>query len=341
MKGHFGQLDHAKQLIHLESVARRALAFWGLTETCGLSLLSLSENATYAVSPLDGPRLVMRVHRTDYHSHAAILSELEWMRALQTEADVKTPQAIAGLDGTYLANIGTPDLDEQRWVALFDWIEGSPPDEAQLKSPFRRLGEVTARLHKHARQWSLPGRFERLRWDFEGCLGTVKHWGDWRDAPGLDAGMVNKLQGAVHLLHQRLEVYGTGTDRFGLIHADLRLANLLEVDSETRVIDFDDAGFGWYLYDLASALSFIETRLDVPDLVNEWVKGYRQVAPLQDKDLAEIPSFILLRRMTLLAWIGSHPETELAQSQGASFSHDTLTLAGHYLDSSGARTWAA
>jgi Ser/Thr protein kinase RdoA (MazF antagonist) len=54
---------------------------------------------------------------------------------------------------------------------------------------------------------------------------------------------------------------------FGLIHADLRLANLMVDDQGLTAIDFDDCGFGWWVYDLASALSFIETDPRLPELI--------------------------------------------------------------------------
>jgi hypothetical protein len=43
-----------------------------------------------------------------------------------------------------------------------------------------------------------------------------------------------------------MEKFGADHERFGLIHADLRLANLLVWQEKTRVIDFDDCGFGWW-----------------------------------------------------------------------------------------------
>ena len=129
-------------------------------------------------------------------------------------------------------------------------------------------------------------------------------------------------------IERRLQRYGQGADRFGLIHADLRLANLLLEGPTTKVIDFDDCGFGWYLYDLGAALSFIEHRPDVPELVDAWVRGYRRVAPLAAADEAEIPTFILLRRLLLVAWIGSHAETDLAQSMGASLHRGQLRTGG-------------
>src|SRR6202012_2075387 len=120
-------------------------------------------------------------------------------------------------------------------------------------------------------------------------------------------------------------------NRFGLVHADIRLANLLIDGETTKVIDFDDCGFGWVLYPIGRALSFIEHRPDVPELVAAWLRGYRRVASLSAEDEAEIPTFIMLRRLLLVAWIGSHPETDLAQSLGAGYTAGTCDLAEAYL----------
>jgi Ser/Thr protein kinase RdoA (MazF antagonist) len=71
-----------------------------------------------------------------------------------------------------------------------------------------------------------------------------------------------------------------------LVHADLRLANLLVDGDRITVIDFEDCGLSWYLYDLACALTFNEGRPDVPELIGLWVDGYRQVEPLSTEDEA-------------------------------------------------------
>ena len=52
--------------------------------------------------------------------------------------------------------------------------------------------------------------------------------------------------------------YGQGRERFGLVHADIRLANLLVDGDHVRVIDFDDCGLSWFMYDFATTVSFIE-----------------------------------------------------------------------------------
>ena len=39
----------------------------------------------------------------------------------------------------------------------------------------------------------------------------------------------------------------------------------------------------------------------------------------------------MLRRLLLVAWIGSHSETELAQSMGVEYTGDTVPLCEDYL----------
>ncbi|MGM0953246.1 MAG: phosphotransferase enzyme family protein [Pseudomonadota bacterium] len=326
----FEPLERDDELSLIERIARQSLAAWGLPANVPMTLLSLSENATYRLDPAgNGKPLVLRVHRPGYHTRNAIETELAWMTALQKDMGIKTPQAIPTLEGNYL--VAVKNEWDERFVDLFEFIEGEAPDESELRAPFRRLGRITALLHRHARSWQRPSYFERLTWDYDGCLGRVANWGDWREAPGLDRKDVALLEQASETIRERLAVFGKGPERFGLIHSDLRLANLLETGGETRVIDFDDCGLGWFLYDLASALSFIETREDVPDLVRAWLDGYRTVSDLSADEEAEVPTFILLRRITLLAWIGSHPTADMAVEQGESFAAGTVSLAHAYL----------
>jgi Ser/Thr protein kinase RdoA (MazF antagonist) len=61
------------------------------------------------------------------------------------------------------------------------------------------------------------------------------------------------------------------------------------------------------------------------------VRGYRRVGALSAEDEAEIDTFVMLRRLLLVAWIGSHSETELAQSMGVAYTQATLPLCERYL----------
>jgi Ser/Thr protein kinase RdoA (MazF antagonist) len=346
----------------LEAIARDALRASGIGADAVLTLLNVSENATYAIDdPATGGRSVLRVHRPGYQTRTAIESELAWIAALRAEHVVSTPEVLPTLDAG-LVSVGRHPDGEQRHAVRFAWVPGREPAGGRLVDDFHVLGAIAARLHEHARRWQRPAWFVRFAWGYEESVGPRGHWGRWQDGMAVgreEHAALARLDGT---LRRRLGAFGTGPDRFGLVHADMRLANLLvDVDQpsagactaqtstaqissgqisteghaaasrDVTVIDFDDCGFGWYLYDLGSSLSFMEDDVRVPELVDAWVEGYREVGELAAEEVAELPTFILLRRLLLVAWIGSHSDTELARSMGAAYTRRSCDLAERYL----------
>jgi Ser/Thr protein kinase RdoA (MazF antagonist) len=320
----------------LEAIARDALRrCYGIGPDAVLTLLNVSENATYAVDdPVTGERTALRVHRPGYHSRAAIESELAWIGALRAEGVVRTPRVLATPGGQQVAEGSAPD-GERRHVVRFAWVTGQEPGGTRLVEDFRALGAIAARLHEHARRWSRPAWFTRFTWGYETSIGPRGHWGRWQDGMAVGPAERVVLERLEATLRRRLAAFGDGPDRFGLVHADMRLANLL-VDGpapsgQVHVIDFDDCGFGWYLYDLGASLSFLEDDPRVPELTDAWVAGYREVGRLSAREEAELPTFVLLRRLLLVAWIGSHADTDLARQMGAGFTRGSVDLAEAYL----------
>lgn len=325
-------MEHQEMVTLLNDMAVQSLHMWGVEPGSTAKLINLSENATYRVDQPTGVPTILRIHREGYHSDNAIECELAWIEALRVDGAAITPIAIPGLDGNLIQSGQVNGLSGNRRMVMFELVDGVEPDESQdLIGPFENLGEITARMHLHTIDWKLPDNFERLIWDADHILAPDATWGYWHNGPAMTPEAEIVLAKLVALLFERLNNYGKGKDRFGLIHADMRLANLLVSDNGTRVIDFDDCGLGWYLYDLATAMSFFEDSPKVPELTEAWLKGYQKVRKLSEEDLAEIDTFIMLRRMALLAWIGSHSETDLAKEQGVAFTAGTVELANRYL----------
>jgi len=319
----------------LAGLAQAALCLWNVPQGATARLINLSENATYIIEAPTGYRSVLRVHRQGYHSHRAIECELAWMAALDQQGGVETARPIPGRDGMMIQTMDTAGVGARRMV-MFEFLDGEEPDPSQhLVGPFRQLGAIAARTHLHSMSWAKPDPFERLVWDDEAVFGPAANWGDWRDAPSLDVSAAADIDAAEKLVRARLADYGRQGDRYGLIHADMRLANLLIDGGRTRLIDFDDCGFGWFMYDFAAGISFMEDHPQVPALRAAWLEGYQDVRPLSEADRNEIDSFIMLRRLALLAWIGSHSDTDLARSQAPHFAAGSARLARDYLDRRG------
>jgi Ser/Thr protein kinase RdoA (MazF antagonist) len=313
----------------IDALATQALAHYGLQDGTA-TLCNVSENHTYRIAHGDR-EYALRVHRPGYRTAHQIESELEWVDALREDGAVETPTALPAATGERVVDLGTHN------VVLFEWLPGATPepDGDDLAAGFRTLGAVSARMHAHARAWTPPHGFDRPRWDYAHTLGRHGHWGAWQDGLGMGTEERRQLERLDGTIATRLRDYGHG-ERFGLVHADIRLANLLVDDGAVRVIDFDDCGFSWFMYDFATTVSFMEDHPRVPELQDAWLEGYREVAPLAPEDERELETFVMLRRLLLVAWIGSHHTfaTEAAEL-GAGFTAGTCALAERYLSTHG------
>lgn len=294
-----------------------------------LSLLCRSENATFLLEAA-GKQYALRLHRADYHQRADIESELQWLDALR-ETGIDVPQAVVDREGQ---RVQTLMLEEGsvRHAVLFHWIEGEMPGTDVDPRAFQQLGNITARLHQHSRSWQRPADFQRITWDHHTMVSLQSNWGDWRDAPNLRVQDHAIVEETIARVGSTLAEFGKEPRNYGLIHADLRLTNLLLYKGETRVIDFDDCGFGWYLHDLAAAISFVEHHPRAAEWVDHWIRGYEQVAHITDAEMERIPALLIQRRIQLLAWAGSHAETEMAQSLGPQWADHSVRLCHRYLE---------
>jgi Ser/Thr protein kinase RdoA (MazF antagonist) len=316
-------------------VATRALKEYDVAPDSSLRLLNLSENATYLVDDAaTGRQSILRVHRQNYHEAHQIASELDWLAALRRDGTVTVPAVIGARDGRRVVTLdvaGTP-----RHIVHFEMVAGVEPDEATVSAAdFHTLGRITADLHDHSRNWSRPPRFDRFAWDWAHCLGDRARWGRWQDAAGVDDRERGILGDAEELLRSRLERYGTSAQRFGLIHADLRLANLLVAPPVITVIDFDDCGFGWYFYDFGAAVSFLEDDPALPEWQAAWTEGYRSRLPMAPEDEDMLASFVFLRRLMLLAWMGTHSHSKESATKAVTYAQGSCELAERYLTSHG------
>ncbi len=307
------------------------MAAYGRDRDTPLRLLSFSENATYLAD--DDDPMVLRVHRPGYHDIGAIRSELTWMTALRDETSVVTPHLIPTAHGAAVLPVTVGG--QTRHVDAVSFVPGCTAEDKPETVGFDELGRITAVMHDHVENWVVPPEFTRFRWDLDTMLGPHARWGDWRRAPNLTEADAAVIARAATQITTRLTEFGCGTDRFGLVHADLRMANLMidpdDTDAPITVIDFDDSGWSWYLADLGAVVSFIEDTPEAERIVADWLRGYREARKLPADHVALIPTFVMLRRIMLTAWIGTHHDSDAAIPLAPTFAAGTAGLAERYL----------
>ena len=317
-------------------IARRAMAQYDFSPRATLDVVNLSENVTLRIEdPVTGEVAAMRLHRTGYHDVAQIKSELLWLDALASSRCVEVPPPIPTIAGERVARIDT--LDGERLVSVAGWVDGAMPDAGgDLTAAFGMLGAATAKLHRHAEGWTLPPGFCRRPWGVEQLLGSRPTFGPWRDGLGLGPEELAILEATETAIREDLAGFPDGAGHYGLVHADLRLANLLldEKDGRevVRVIDFDDCGPSWFMYDFGSAVSFMEDDPRVPELADAWASGYRTIRDLSAASEAQLPTFVMLRRLVLVGWVArNHATATEAAALGSNFTVGACTLAEQYL----------
>ncbi|MDD3362403.1 MAG: phosphotransferase [Hespellia sp.] len=318
-----------------DGIAADALEKYGWESTDESKLIVLSENATYMVKDkATGEKNgVLRISRPGYHTREELNSEMNWLNQINEYTPLKVANPIKGLDDKNIQVVRGKDGNDY-FCVICEYLQGEAPDEnneEQMVKQFRYLGETTAYLHRQTEIWNGTEKLKRIEWNYDTIIGEHAIWGRWNDFPDMTPKAELMLTEVSSVIQKRLERYGKNENNYGLIHADLRLANLLLEGDQIKVIDFDDCGFGWHLHDLASALSFIEEKPIVPKLVNAWLTGYKKVLPFTDTDFEEIDTFIMMRRLQLTAWLASHQESGPVEELSVGWMDGTIELAERYL----------
>lgn len=313
----FAQLSNEEQIERLDRLVRKALLAWGITDA-QVDLIKYRENAVFSVSSVDGTRGVLRVHRPRYRSDEHIRSELSWMKAL-AESGVSTPDALRTRTGDVLAVVEADGVPEPRQCDLLSWVDGQPlgslesgvdMDEATVRSMYRTVGEVAARIHAHGRSWERPRSFARRPWDVGALVGEDPTFGRFWELELLTEDQLALLFKARDRASERLKAFGQASDCYGLVHGDLVPDNILHGPGGLRVVDFDDCGDSWYAFELATSVFPL---LGSPSFEPAWegyLEGYRSVRELPDADLSLMPTFLMARGLSYLGWPAGRREMQ-------------------------------
>lgn len=335
----YEELTPEQQVEYLEKLAANALRAWNMTHAT-LALIKYRENAVFRVITDQGRQFALRIHRPGYHSDTALNSELQWIHALAKDG-IDVPEVIPTTDGHLFVKAAADTNSEARQVDLFTWVEGQQlgsvenglgEDPDAIRHIYRTIGQTAARLHNQATQWQAPENFKRHAWDLEGLVGEKPFWGPFWQLDSLTEDQRNLLITARETVKQQLADYGQDPERYSLIHADFVPENLLVDNNRVRLIDFDDAGYGWHMFEIATALYFIQDEPHYEIAKSALIEGYREYRPLPESELEALPLFLAARGFTYLGWVQSRQETETARELTPQLVQLACESASRYLD---------
>ncbi|MBE0635952.1 phosphotransferase [Candidatus Bipolaricaulota bacterium] len=292
-------------------LARRAMEAYAVP-IASITPLKDVYNTTFRIIAQSGERYVLRISHPRRTSVEVVRSELLWLVALRQETDLQVPDPVRNRKTQYVTVIADADVPRPRLCALFHWTNGRFLSRTLTPRHLLRVGELMARLHDHAMQWEQPTGFTRPRIanlnplhqerddDFDEAIASLAiHAVASVSAP--QHGMV--VAAVIQRVWKVLQELGEEPADFGLIHADVHQWNYLFHKGQVGVIDFDDCGYGHWLYDLAVTPYCLADHPDFVTLKDAFLTGYRRTRPLSAEQEEHLETFMALRRLQDLLWV--------------------------------------
>lgn len=318
----YEQLSREQQTEALRRVAFAGAAAFGL-DVAALELVIHGYNTTFRVDVADGRRFALRVNTSSQSTPANLRAQLAWQHALRLEAGVLVPDPLASPDGRWHVTVPSPELGRDATVVVNSWLEGEDVGAGSMEPAIAEvLGATMARMHAHAEGWTMPPGaalpvFDEPLFGDEDLLSG-------RELPGDGAAVI-----AAAFARSRAAFSDAYAGQRTIpLHADLHGANLKWHAGRLAVFDFDDAGMGIPLLDLAIALFYLRDENPAPETA--LVRGYASVRPLPEGEAEHLEGMVAARQLLLANALLASSNAEW-QADAADYVDVTVDRLRHWL----------
>lgn len=318
----YQELTRLGRIRRLRRLAEAALHEYGLT--CAKLTFQHSEgNVIFRVDlpgaapykndrdPFVPNRYNLRILSTNHYQ--GILGELTWLKALRQDAELPVPEPVPTREGNLLTTLTIQGVPQGKHVSLMRWVDGHHVRKQLSSSQARAWGTLVAKLHQFSATWNPPDNFERPTWDWDGQLGNRELQ---TPVDELIATMPVQFQEPFMIVSQQtrevMESFGKGPDAFGLIHSDMYLENLLFKGEQPRLIDFEDCGFGYWMWDFGVIFSQFPWTEEFPPLRDAFFEGYAQIRSLPDSQFKHLDLFMAAQCATMVLWASAFIQNDPA-----------------------------
>lgn len=294
--------------------AAGALACYDLPQVTRLRPIRTTNNAVFEVTTdgaSDRPhRYVLRVHRPHYRTAEQTRSELYLLQLLQDALPgdgLSVPQPVPARDGALVVE-AAPHNGVTRHCDLLTWIDGRVRRPGRGLGPraTHRLGQALAWVHTVTAALDPPPGFDLPEWDAEAMFGPASD-----QPPEPLAGLISPTDWRLYqeIADRTRAVFArlaAQPDARGVLHFDFILGNCHLHYSGTGwrvgIIDFDDCGWGFLLYDLCPLLGNLADFPGYPARRRAFLAGYRSFRPLPTAWEAYLPLLMAARHVQCCLW---------------------------------------
>jgi len=202
-----------------------------------------------------GTHASLRVCRPGWDP-VALQREAHWLESLAQGTDLRVPIPIWTSSGDCICLARIDEVPEQRACVLFDWVSGRQVSPEELTTPrLQDVGRFLATMHDHA---------EINRLEESLCLepfnAAALEASDHRENLRTfydDEAALRAFDRAVNATVEQMRALGEGPSVAGIIHGDFHQRNYVFDGDSVGALDFETILWGYYLYDLATTLSYL------------------------------------------------------------------------------------
>lgn len=282
-------------------------------------------------------RAMLRLHQRPIDA-ALQRGEMDWLRFLDeygNEYGLVVPRPLAASHDAGLSPL--LHNDQRVDFAVFAYVAGEAVEQADLtEQQAQQIGAVLARMHLAAQAYAPAEGAQRPRLDADGLFGADGLYALDEAAAALFQPQHGEImQATVAQIAGLMRELGTGPERFGMIHADLLLKNVIfavDAHQPARPIDFEYCGMGYFVYDLAPLFWQLKTDARYLKLANAALEGYARLRPFTGVDLALIEPFIAARHLASLRWLALNRQHPALKGDAAELIAARVAELADYLD---------
>ena len=269
-------------------------AEYGLAAPIECLFFLMGVNDTYLVKTTT-TTYVLRAYRCGWRALPEIQYELDVLIFLQN-AGVSVSAPIRRTDGNFIGTILAPE--GERFMVLFTYAPGREVTYASKDADAAyTYGKLAAQIHTATE--TFQSLHQRAALDLQHLIETPLHSiepmlihrsGDWKYVQAL----ADKLQ------QQGRDLPLSSLEQ-GFCHGDLHWGNARAQDDNTvTLFDFDCCGVGWRAYDLAVFRWAVRLRKKGEEQWPAFLRGYREVRTIHEREIQAIPFFVALRHLWLM-----------------------------------------